>query len=385
MSTYERILRYTTFLLTVSFQLILPILPVYLYAVLGASKQEVGVIIALAAIASALTRIPSSILVMRENALKILVFGIGLNTAALLGYTLSVSPWMLAFFRILHGASFALNYTLMLSLASLIVRPDRACRSITSYTASLAMGLWVGPAAGVLLSSFLDLRMLMLSATLISLAPVFLGSIFVKSRPRFWEDVYYSKMRVDVFKALLKKPLLLPTALYLFYSMVVGALLAYAPLKAKVSFGLSDQLIIFIFTGYYFITFLLRTILSRSTLQLGNIRLLRLAMASCALGIFVAGLAPTLWLFVMGIYLVAIAHGLTFPLTAMITAHVIPPNFRIIGNSIYLTSWDIGNLFGPIIVASILYVAPLPIALAFTSVFAAIALLLTGKIAQVIE
>ena len=85
----------------------------------------------------------------------------------------------------------------------------------------------------------------------------------------------------------------------------------------------------------------------------------------------------------MGTYLVAIAHGLTFPLTAMITAHVVPPNLRIIGNSIYLTSWDIGNLFGPIVVASLLYVAPLPIALAFTSVFAGIALLLTGKTVQV--
>jgi len=385
MSSHERTLGYTTFLLTVSFQLISPILPVYLYSVLGASEQEVGVIIALAAIASALTRIPSSILVMRENALKILVFGIALNTTALLGYTISVNPWMLAFFRMLHGVSFALNYTLMLSLASLIVRPDRACKSVTSYTASLAMGLWVGPATGVLLSSFLDLRMLMLSATLVSLAPVFLGSIFVKGRPRFWEDQYYSKMRIDFFKDLLKKPLLLPTALYLFYSMVVGALLAYAPLKAKIGFGISDQLIIFIFTGYYFITFLLRTILSRSTLRLGNVRLLRLAMASCAVGIFVAGLAPTPWLFIAGVYLVAIAHGLTFPLTAVITAHVIPPNFRIIGNSIYLTSWDIGNLFGPIVVASILYFAPLPIALAATSVFAAISLLLTGEIAQVIR
>ena len=384
MNSHERILGYTTFLLTVSFQLILPILPVYLYSILGASKQEVGVIIALAAIASALTRIPSSILVMRENALKVLVFGIGLNTVALLGYTLSMSPWMLAFFRILHGASFALNYTLMLSFVSLFVRPDRAYKSITNYTASIAMGLWVGPAIGVFLNSFLDLRMLMLSATLISLAPVFLGSIFLKSRSRSWEDIYYSKMQVDVFKALLKKPLLLPTALYLFYSMVVGALLAYAPLKAKISFGISDQLIIFIFTGYYFITFLLRTILSRATLQMGNTKLLRLAMASCALGVFVAGLAPTLWLFVMGTYLVAIAHGLTFPLTATITAHVVPPNFRLIGNSIYLTSWDIGSIFGPIVVASILYIAPLPIALAFTSIFAGIALLLTGKIAQVI-
>lgn len=384
-SSHEQILDYTTFLLTVSFQLILPILPIYLYTVLGASEQEVGVIIALASISSAFTRIPSSILVMRENALRIFLFSVGLNTAALLGYAISINPWMLAIFRILHGSSFALSYTLMLSFASLIVRPEGASRSIMNYTASLALGLWVGPAAGVLLSSFLELRMLMLSAALISLAPTFLVIVFVKRRPRFWGSIYYSKIRADVFEALLKKSLLLPTVLYLFYSTVVGALLAYAPLKASSNFGISNQLVIFIFMGYYFIAFLFRSILSRPTPRLGDIVLLRLAMASCMFGVLIAGVAQDIWLFILGIYLVAIAHGLTFPLIAIMMTHVIPPNLRIIGNAVYLTSWDVGGLLGPIVVASILYFVPLSTALALTSIFALTALLLIGRIARMLE
>lgn len=384
-SPHERVLDYTTFLLTVSFQITLPILPIYLYAVLGASQQEVGVVIALASISSAFTRIPSSILVVRRNALKIFLFSVGLNTAALLGYTVSVDPWMLAFFRILHGAAFALSYTLMLSFASLIVQPDEAAKSIMNYTASLAMGLWVGPATGVLLSSFLDLRMLMLSATLISLVPVFLGVAFVKKRPKLWGDIYYSKIGADTFRPLLRKPLLLPTTVYLLYSTIVGALLAYAPLRARNDFGISDQLIIFIFTGYYFMTFFLRSILSRAISRVGGLRLLRLAMASCALGIFIAGTTQEIWSFILGIYLVAAAHGVTFPLTAIITAHVIPPNLRIVGNAVYLTSWDVGGLLGPLVVASLLYFAPLSTALAATSIFAVVALLLTSRMSRVLE
>jgi len=385
MSVPERLLDSTTFLITVSFQLIVPILPIYVHDVLGASEQEVGVIISLAAIASALTRIPSSFWTMRRNILKVLVFGISLNTIALLGYTLSISPWMLAFFRLLHGASFALNYTLTLSLASLIIRPDKAQKSIASYTASIAMGLWIGPATGVILSSFLNLRMLMLSAALISSMAIFSGSLFLKKKPELWEDIYYSKARlVTMMKVLLKKPVILPTILYLLYSTVVGSLVAYGPLRAKMSFNIADQVVILIFTGYYLIVYLLRTILSRSTHLILNVKLLYLALGSCALGISLVGLSPAIEPFIAGIYLVAIAHGLTFPLTALIMAHIIPPNLRILGNAIYLTSWDIGNLLGPLIVASILYIAPLSTALALTSIFAVIALLLTSRLTKII-
>jgi len=385
MDPYERLLDLTVFLLTVSYQLIMPILPIYIHDILGASKQEVGIIISLAAVASAFSRIPSSLWTMRRNILKILIFGVSLNTVALLGYTLSLNPWMLAFFRILHGISFALNYTLTLSLASLIVRPDKAQRAIASYTASIAMGLWIGPALGVILSSFLDSRMLIFSAAMMSSTAILSCSFFLRMKPELWESIYYSKVKISLMiKSLLKRPIILPTFFYLLYSTVVGSLLAYGPLRAKIDFKITDQAIILFFTIYFLIVYLLRTILSKSAHLLLDVNLLYLALGSCAFGILLVGLSPTIEMFVAGIYLVAIAHGLTFPLIALMIVHIIPPNLRIIGNAIYLTSWDIGNLLGPLVVASILYVTSLSIALAIISLFAITALLLTSKITRII-
>ena len=385
MSSPERLLYSTAFLLTVSSQLVTPILPVYLHEVLKASKQEVGLIISLAAIASALSRIPSSFWGMRRNAIRMLIFSVTLNSIALFGYAVSIDPWMLAFFRILHGVSFALNYTLMLSLASLIVRPDRAHSSITAYTSSLAMGLWIGPAIGVMLSSMISLRLLMLSAALISLTAIISGILFLRTKPELWGDIYYSKAGIiETLESLLRRPIMIPTLIYLLYSTVIGALLAYGPLKAKIYFGIPDYLIILIFTIYYLIVFLLRTTLSRSAHGILNVRLLYLALSSCAIGILTAGLSQSTALFVVGVYLVAVAHGLTFPLTALIVAHIIPVSLRIIGNALYLTSWDIGNLLGPVLVALLLSLTNLSIALALISLSAVLALFLVGKIIRLI-
>jgi len=386
MSSHERIFDYTTFILTVSYQVVTPILPVYLYKALRASEQEVGVIISVAAITSAILRIPSSLWTMRTSAIKLLILGISSNTIALLGYTLSINPWMLAVFRAIHGFSFALNYTLMLSLASLIVQPDRAQKAITRYTSSLAMGLWMGPAVGVILSSLMSLRLLMLSATLISLGAVALAILFLKTRPKLWGDLYYSKTGMAAaIRDLMRRPIAYPTILYLLYSTAIGALLAYGPLKAKLILHMPDPLIILTFTVYYLIVFLLRIALTRAAHIVSDTRLLHIALASCALGILVTGLSQSTPLFMMGVYLTAIAQGLTFPLTALIVAHIIPPNLRTIGNAIYLTSWDIGNLLGPIIVAILLSKTPLSIALAATSIPAMTALPLVRRLAKPIS
>ncbi|MEM2846631.1 MAG: MFS transporter [Nitrososphaerota archaeon] len=385
MRRHQRFLNYTTFTLTLSYEIIGPILPVYIYAALGASEYEVGILISLAAVASALSRIPSSMLAMRRNALRILILGIALNTVALLGYAISTTPWMLGIFRVLQGITFALNYTLMLSFASLMMAPEEARRSVVDYTAYVALGLWLGPAIGAILSYLMDLRMLMASAALISLIAVFLGVSFAKTRPSLWEETYYSKMSFSMVKTILKKPLLLPTLLYLLYSMTIGGVFAYGPLKASIELGIPDPIILAIFTGYYLVTYITRIALSRNMSKIDLVKFLKVSMLSCAAGALIAGLAPNMLLFVAGLYLVAMAHGLTFPLTAAITAHVVSPNLRILGNSIYLTSWDIGNLFGPIAVAMLLHAIPLSPAFASLCIYPAIALILASRLARIVS
>jgi MFS family permease len=385
MRRQQRLLNYTTFTLTLSYEIIEPILPVYIYAVLRASESEVGILISLTAVASAFSRIPSSMLAVKRNALRMLVLGIALNTVALLGYAVSTTSWMLGVFRVLQGITFALSYTLTLSLASLIIAPGEARKAIADYTVYVALGLWTGPAIGVVLSYLVDLRMLMASAALISLIAIFLGVAFAKARPPLWEEAYYSKITSSLIKDILRKPLLLPTLLYFLYSITIGGVFAYGPLKASIELGIPDHFILAIFTGYYLITYITRTILSRHVGRIDLIRFLKVSMVSCAAGALIAGLAPNTPLFIIGLYLVAMAHGLTFPLTAAITAHVIRPNLRILGNSIYLASWDVGNLFGPIIVALLLHAIPLSPAFASLCIYPAIALILVNRLIRIIS
>jgi MFS family permease len=385
MRRQQRLLNYTTFTLTLSYEIIEPILPVYIYAVLGASESEVGILISLTAVASAFSRIPSSMLAVKRNALRMLVLGIALNTVALLGYAVSTTSWMLGVFRVLQGVTFALNYTLTLSLASLIIAPEEARRSVADYTVYVALGLWTGPAIGVALSYLMNPRMLMASAALISLIAIFLGAAFAKTRPPLWEEAYYSKITSSMVKDILREPLLLPTILYFLYSITIGGVFAYGPLKASIKLGISDHLILAIFTGYYLITYITRTILSRYMSRIDIVRFLKVSMASCAAGALIAGLASSTPLFIIGLYLIAMAHGLTFPLTAAIMAHVIRPNLRILGNSIYLASWDVGNLFGAIIVALLLHAIPLSTAFASLCIYPAIALILVNRLIRIIS
>ena len=142
---------------------------------MGASEQEVGVIIALMSVTAALLRAPSSIWIKNEYILRVLIFGLCLNTFSLLGYGISWDPLIFSIFRTTHGAAIALNYTLMLSLSSMIARSDQVETSITSYTMFLAMGLWTGPALGTFLRSFVGLRALMFISSLIGLISILIG------------------------------------------------------------------------------------------------------------------------------------------------------------------------------------------------------------------
>jgi MFS family permease len=225
----------------------------------------------------------------------------------------------------------------------------------------------------------------MASAALISLIAILLGAAFAKTRPPLWEEAYYSKITSSMVKDILREPLLLPTILYFLYSITIGGVFAYGPLKASIKLGISDQLILAIFTGYYLITYITRTILSRYMSRIDIVRFLKVSMASCAAGALIAGLAPSTPLFIIGLYLVAMAHGLTFPLTAAIMAHVIRPNLRILGNSIYLASWDVGNLFGALIVALLLHAIPLSTAFASLCIYPAIALILVNRLIRIIS
>jgi len=363
------LLNFISLFFTVSMFMVQPILPVYLYHDLGASEQEVGVILALIALTSASLRIPCAVCIRSGGVLKATVLGMSLNAAAILGYGLSWSPLIFAFFRILHGVALALNYTLLLSIASMIAHEGHVEETVTSYTMALAVGLWLGPASGTFLTSFIGLRPLMLVASAFGFFGAFLAAILANSLRSTWSRKFTENERPKL-APLLKLENLLLTAVYLSFMFIFGALSAYAPLKARINFYLRDQLIILLFTLYFFAVFLMRLLLLKiASLRkvFGTIRLLALSLLSAGFGMLLIGLSWNVSLFTLGLLCVGVAHGLVFPLTASATARVTPIHLRVLGNSLYLTASDLGNLLGPVAVSAMLSFMPLSQSMMFAA------------------
>ena len=328
--------------------ILVPILPVYLYQDLGASEQEVGLIIPLAFLTSAFLRIPSS-LKIRRGILKVLVLGLTLNALAVMGYGISWNPISFAFFRILHGFSLAINYTLLLTVAGMVVEPSEVEKGITSYTTMLALGFWIGPLAGIILRGVIELRYIMFAASLIGAAAI-MFSILLSKNWNIPTDEINEEESLSL-KSVLKLPNIFLALVYLTFSLAMGAIFAYGPLKAKLEFGLTDQLVILFFLIYYFSAFLARLLLLKSKLlieRLGLIKLIIIGLLESSFGILITGLSRNLMLFGLGLCLAGLAHGLIFPLTASAVALATPIQLRNLGNSLHLTAFDIGSLLGSV-------------------------------------
>ena len=324
-----------------------PILPVYLYQDLGASEQEVGLIIPLAFLTSAFLRIPSS-LKMRRGILNALVLGLTLNALAVMGYGISWNPISFAFFRILHGFSLAINYMLLLTVAGMAVKPSEVEKGITSYTMMLALGFWIGPLAGIILRGVIELRYIMFAASLIGAAAIMFSILLSKNWNAPIDEI--GKEESLSIKSVLKLPNIFLALVYLSSSFAMGAIFAYGPLKAKLELGLTDQLVILFFLIYYFSAFLARLFLFKAKLieRLGLIKLIIIGLLESSFGTLITGLSRNLMLFGLGLCLAGLAHGLIFPLTASAVALATPIQLRNLGNSLHLTAFDTGFLLGSV-------------------------------------
>jgi len=376
------ILNLSSLFFSITIFLLIPVLPIYLYRDLGASEQEVGLIIPLTFLTSAFLRIPSSLRIRRRIS-QVLVLGLALNALAIMGYGISWDLLSFALFRILHGLALAINYTLLLTVAGMIAEFGGTERAITSYTAALALGFWVGPLVGIILRGMAELRYVMFATALLGAVATALAIPLLKScRPRE-EDI--AGKGVLSIKDVLKPPNILLALVYLSFSLASGAIFAYGPLKAKLEFGLTDQLILLFFLAYYFTAFIVRLFLLKSKRLLesfGLNKLIMFGLLASALGILITGLSQSLSLFGLGLFLAGLAHGLIFPLTASAVALTTPIQLRILGNSFHLTSFDIGSLTGSTMASMLVGFMPISYSLAALSISPLLGLLALRKLSN---
>lgn len=370
------------FIITTSIQVINPILSIYLVKNFDASPSEVGVIFSVFSLSSFLFRVLLVFLIPSISLSYLLLAGIVINSAAILGYLLVSDIETLIIFRIIHGFAFSLDNTAMLTLAGLSTSRDQEMTTtVAKYAAALALGLMVGPAVATLSVTFYGVSATLLVAFLTSIPAVLFTILFIRATKGIWIGHVTRRISWVDFRRLISRLGLQIASITLFlFSFSYSVLIAYAPLVAGLKYNLPDNVITALFFGYFLVTFSLRMALPRLMESVSMSKLLSMSLLLASSALVFMGISTTPFLFAVGFEIMGIGHGFIFPLTAALVARAIPPHRRINGNAIYLASWDVGALAGPLAAAFLsLYLEPQLILLTMTPA-TLIALLLVKQI-----
>ncbi|MEM2865100.1 MAG: MFS transporter [Candidatus Bathyarchaeia archaeon] len=352
------LLYFTGFMATASQQVIAPVIPIYFREGLGAPLELVGLLVSLLFFSSAASKILITLYLRERDVPNALLVGCVLMASSPLLYLIAGSPLQAGLVRILHGLGFSLFSTAGLSLASLTSSGDRD-RSIGLYTLALSLGLMVGPGIGSLGIRLLGFESAFFLASAASLSAS-LSSTSLKMGIRRIiggmeaDSTGFKASPGTVFKVLKGGEFQTAFLCYLGFSIYYGAVIAYAPIYLRGSYGFEADLVSLIFLLYFLMTVVGRTLIPRmlsvfkpsGVLLLGLINVAVTAILLYALRGPLAASAP--------LVLAGLSHGVIFPSAAVIVSHGVESSAILpAANAVYLLGFDLGTTIGPVMVSGI--------------------------------
>ncbi len=355
---------------TASTQIVGPILAIYLKDFLLASIPEVGLAVSVFFLTSALSKLPVGFSARGTRTTLGLILSLLICSICPSAYVLAKDLAVFNTIRAIHGFGAALFGVTGLTLISSMALSGKRVEAISSFIASLAVGLMAGPAIGTLSVALLGIKNTFFIASL----PSLIGLAMAYSLAR------NTSLRVDYGSgrnlALSDLSMVLSSRLfkgsffaYMSFSFVFGVLLAYAPIHARESFGFSSGYITSLFFGYFLVTTGVRFMLGRLIEKLGEERMLSLGLLNTTLmGAFMYFInAPTV--FTAAFVCLGLSHGVVYPTAAIVVARAVKPAELALANSIYLVAFDLGTFFGPTLTSVVATSYGIPSALALSGIF----------------
>ena len=313
----------------------LPATPRFTVGPLNGDALAVGLVVGSFSISSILLRPLAGRWADRRGRRLMLVIGAVLQVVAATGHLAADSLLLLVVMRLLLGASEAVFFVGGLAAATDLAPEERRGEAVSLISTALYLGIAIGPLLAEWLYGLGGYSWVWLAAAAISLAAVGLGVLAPETLPPG------ERRRTEVAAPLLHRRGIVPGLLVLCGAWGMGAYLTFLPL-------LGDQLGLDGVGGYLAVYALivvgLRVVGARLPDRLGAARLSGTALVLCALGMAVAGVAPTeagLWV-ATAIFAVGIAY--TFPAIVTLAVQGVPAAER--GAVVGTTSLFLDVAFG---------------------------------------
>jgi predicted MFS family arabinose efflux permease len=349
------------FFISTQQQMINPVIGLYANEVLQVQPALVGYIFTFFSFSSLLIKLGSYFIVKwRRIVYPLFVPGLLISVLAPLGYVLARNYALLLALRIVHGAAFAFDTVLMLTIAGHRSDGTSLLKAIQRYTTFLAVGLTTGPIIGTFTVSLLGVGNTIMLSSLMGVGAFFTGFKTAKTVLADNSVIDTEKTGGKTASQLKDRVLAITSFGYLSYNISYGGVLAFSPLIARRELGFSESLVTIMFLIYYMSALLARASLSRLLKRLKAETIYEVILLASAIGVVFIALLRDPFIFASGYVLMAMAHGLSFPLSSLIVAqHFKNDQVRLTANSVLMSMWDTGMMLGPLICSVFLSFLPL--------------------------
>ena len=280
-----------SFLGSVSFSVLLPVLPYYAQE-MGASPSQVGLIIAIYSYVTAIFLVPLGMLADKIGSRRMLIAGLLLYTLTPLLYHPTSNLVQLGFVRAVHGLASAVFLPAASALTIKSVPSERRGEALGWLTMAMQSSLVIGPVLGGLLLNHGGFHAAFYSCSIIPLAGLFFVLLRLRTvRPASGE------IRVKGSLTWLKQPAVFAGLITpLFFTIGSGTIFTFMPLHGQ-ALGISETMAGIIIATLYLGSTLLRVPGGKLSDKIGRkpVILLGLALASTTmLLISFTGSAPSL-------------------------------------------------------------------------------------------
>lgn len=333
------------FLLFFAFYLLLPILPLYLIEVFGASKSTVGIVLSCYTVAALAVRPFAGFVLDMFNRKPLYLIAYFLFVLCFVGYTLATLIGVFVLVRIMHGLTFGMVTTAGNSLIVDIMPASRRGEGLGYFGVANNLAMAVGPMISLFLHDFYSFNVIFYMA-IGSGVVGFLIANTIKYNKKI-ERSANQPIALDRF--FLPKGLTAGLTLMLM-AIPYGMLTTYVAIYGK-ELGVGGSM------GVFFSLMAVGLIGSRlfagKLVDRGKLLwVIACGTVICLVAFFIlsglnklnfhTNIILTSVLFYLVAVVLGVGYGMLFPAYNTLFVNLAPHNRRATASSTYLTSWDIG-------------------------------------------
>lgn len=338
-----------------SFGIIIPILPAYLVSI-GEGGMAAGLMIAIFAGAQFVMSPIAGKWADQVGRRKMIIAGLSGLTISMFVFYFSDSIWVLYLSRVIGGIGAALLIPAIFAYVADITTMDQRAKGNSYISASMSLGIVIGPGIGGFLADF-DLKLPLLVSALVSLVSVIFSVIVLKESREVSSETGGPIEQEPMLKKLAQsvhKPYFIPLIITLVMSFGLMAYESVLGLFVDNQFNATPKQIAVMITSTGIVSVVMQLlVVERLVRRFGEGIILNVFIAVTAVCFFLSLFASTYVLFFMITLVVFLATSILRPVLNTLISKLAgnEQGFAMGMNNAYMS---IGNVIGPLL-AGVLY------------------------------